>query len=80
MISAIKTIDGHLTQTRKEHIKHLLNNGYNSGKIGRFNYSINETDKDHILQVVISTMDRGLIPCGGSPLRMSHYKYLIEVN
>ena len=81
MITQIKTIsDSHLTAHNKKHICHLINSNIDFGKIGRTIYSINPTGKgDDILQVVISQNDRGLISCGGSPLRMSSHKHEIQV-
>lgn len=62
-------LTGHLTPTNKKAISAILNAGLRSGKVGMINYHITETDG--IYTVKVSKNDRGMIPCGGSPLRLS---------
>ena len=74
----MKVIKGHLTQTEKKHIAVLINRGLTEGKINRKIYHLSKTDD--IYTVKISEMDRGLVSCGGSKLRLSTYTHQFRIN
>ena len=65
----IKTLTGcKLTTGNKNSIKAILKAGLMSGRIGRTDYFLQLTEG--IYTVAIKYMGRGLIPCGGSDLRL----------
>ena len=65
------TLTGHITQTEKKAIKAILNANLMSGKVGIKNYFLSLTDG--IYTVKVQQNDRGLMPVGGSELRVSTY-------
>jgi hypothetical protein len=67
----MKVINGHLTQTNKKSIQAILSAGLTEGKVGKINYHLSL--EDDVYTVTYKQMDRGLIPCVGSPLRLSTY-------
>ena len=67
----MKVISGHLTLGNKQAIKAILNNNLLSGRVGKTTYVISEINGIHTVKMYIK--DRGLIPCPGSPLRISTY-------
>lgn len=69
----MKTILGHLTASEKTAIKAILGANLQSGRVGRKNYFI--SSEGEIFTVKIAVMDRGLVPCPGSPLRLSTYTH-----
>lgn len=68
----MKTQSGHLTAANKKAIKAILNAGLTSGNVGGINYYL--SNDNGLYTVVIAKMDRGLVPCVGSELRISKYK------
>lgn len=67
----MKVLTGHLTQGNKDAIRAILAQGLMAGKVGRTNYQL--SNDGSTFTVIISQRDRGMIPCGGSQLRTSHY-------
>jgi hypothetical protein len=66
----MKTLTGHLTATNKKAIQAILNLGLTSAKVNNINYFLTEKENG-LFEVKIQKMDRGLIPCPGSELRLS---------
>ena len=73
----IEIIDGYLTASEKKVVKHMLDNEISAGKAGKRNFFI--VDKGEYTEVKIKVIDRGLIPCPGSPLRTTTYKHRIKL-
>lgn len=65
------TLTGHITQTEKKAIKAILNANLMSGKVGIKTYFL--FLNDGIYTVKVQQKDRGMIPVGGSELRVSTY-------
>lgn len=65
-------LTGHLTATDKRNIKAILLAGVKTCKIGKFHYIV-EKQANNTLHITKLVKDRGLIPCAGSPLRLSKY-------
>lgn len=69
----MNVLKGHLTAGNKKAIVAILEAGLNSGKVGKTSYYLIEKEKG-LYEVTIKKMDRGLIPCPGSVLRLSSHK------
>ena len=69
----MKIIDGHLTATEKKVVRYFLKNGLTEGRVKSKDYFI--TENEGVYTVKIKVMDRGLIPCPGSELRLSTYTH-----
>jgi len=69
----MKTLTGHLTATNKRHIKAIIDANLLEGRINKTSYFLSK--KDDVFMVKIQCVDRGLIPCIGSPLRISTYTH-----
>lgn len=67
----MKVLTGHLTQDEKKAIKAILSAGLDCGKVGKTSYYI--SSQENVFTVKTKKIDRGLIPCPGSPLRVSTY-------
>ena len=68
----MKVLTGHLTATDKKAIKAILEAGMTSAKVGRKTFFLS-VDNEGTYTVRKQFMNRGMIPCGGSPLRLSTY-------
>jgi hypothetical protein len=68
----MKILTGHLTAHDKKAIKAILGAKLTTGKVGKKNYFIEQNNG--LYTVTYKVMDRGLIPCPGSQLRLSTYK------
>ena len=68
----MKVLSGcHLTATNKKHIKAILEAGLLNAKVNTITYSIKP--EGDFYSVTFQKMDRGLIDCSGTPLRLSTY-------
>jgi hypothetical protein len=67
----IKVLTGHLTDSHKKAIKAILKAGLKEGKVNNINYFIKTDSSPYTC--IIKQNDRGMIPCSGSPLRLSTY-------
>lgn len=67
----MKVLKGHLTATEKKIIKEMLKQGLTEGCVRKRNYFIFEDNG--VYTVKIQKMDRGLVPCPGTKLRLSTY-------
>ena len=56
----------------------MIEKGITGAKINKFNYILFLDEQ--INRVVIFKKDRGLIPCGGSQLRVSKYTSTFTIN
>lgn len=72
----MQVVQGHLTQTERRHIAHLLANNISEGTINKKSYSI--TKENEVYTVVIKQKDRGL-GWIGSELRISTYTHKFTV-
>lgn len=68
----MEILTGHLTGTEKKAIRAILEGNTSSGRVGKKDYILTELSKDEYM-VKILQVDRGMIPCPGSPLRISTY-------
>ncbi len=73
----MKVLTGHLTATEKKVVKQIIQNSWNYGKVGLKTYFV-EKNND-VFNVKIQIVDRGLIPCPGSKLRLSTYLSIIKL-
>lgn len=64
---------GHLTAAEKKVVKYFLDNNITEGRVRNKDYYVSEDS--WVYTVVKRVMDRGLIPCPGSKLRLSTYIY-----
>ena len=67
----MKTLTGHLTATDKRNISAMMELGLKQGTINKKSYFLSQ--QNGIYTVKLQQKDRGLIPCPGSPLRISAY-------
>jgi len=74
----MKVLTGHLTDTNKKAIKAMFAANILQAKVNNVYYSI--TESNGVYKVIKCKMDRGMIPCGGSELRMSKYVSTFTMN
>lgn len=68
----MKVLTGHLTAHNKKAIKAILAQNLTEGRVSHTDYKI--VQQNGYFEVIMAKMDRGLIPCPGSELRLSKYK------
>lgn len=75
----IKTIKGYLTAKDKQVVKYMLQSKIRAGKAGKKEYYL-MPKAENTYKLMIKVKDRGLIPCAGSPLRISFYHHEFITN
>jgi len=71
----MKVIEGHLTASEKKIVRYFLENNITEGRVRGKDFFL--TEKEGIYTVCIKVMDKGLIPCLGSEIRLSTYVHKI---
>jgi len=73
----IKVLDGHLTAKDKKVVKHLLDKGLDSGKVGKSEYYIKDLGKGKY-EVIEKAKERGIGLGAGLVLRTHKSKILVK--